>query len=169
MTEFASPMAPATVMTVAAFCEAACYGIAYRSHEEQSLRYFLGALRDAIARHSDISPDQFLSMLDAASRRDAPDVARDVAPPAGPFSEVLELLDSQISTLGTLEAQGVYENTHRGFGVTAEDDERWYNFDTPGYVECACAGALDDEAAEPMPPLTAEMLVSFFECGRSYE
>ena len=88
------------------------------------------------------------------------------------------MLDKQITTLAALEAQSVYDDPHRGFGVAYADDSegdslRWCNFGTAGFVECGCAGAIssrvDNEEEEPVPTLSADVLSDFFECGRSYE
>jgi hypothetical protein len=174
-----------TTMTVAAFYEAASNGISFRSHEEQTLRQWLIAVRGALAssRHDYLSPAQFLHLLGTAALADEQGQSVAAAASPGltdaPLASVVELLDQQVATLGALEAQGVYDNPHRGFGVNAAVDsegesEHWCNFGTAGYVECACAGGfaagVDDEDAEAMPMrLSADALVGFFECGRSYE
>ena len=89
-------------------------------------------------------------------------------------ASVVRLLDDQIGYLRKMESEGVYENQHRGFGVRCGVDEdgdsiTWCNFGTEGFVECACAGSIRDDDGDAMSPLSAEMLVLFFECGQRYE
>ena len=194
-----SSVAAGEVMTVAAFCNAASYGkIVFRTHEEQPLREWLTAVRGALAgiTQAHLSPGHFFDILSASSGASALDVAH--ADPrsverAAPLEKVVRRLDRQIATLAAYEAQGVYDNPHRGFGVSCaasdEDEEagdedrdeaegklyhgQWYNFGTAGYVECACqsfAVRVDDEEVDPMPVrLSVDHLSAFFDYGRTYE
>ena len=82
------------------------------------------------------------------------------------LAPMVELLDEQISALAALEASGIYDDKMRGLGVDSSyDGQRWYNFETDGYVECGCAGAFlsraDSEEEELTPSrLSADELTS---------
>lgn len=69
----------------------------------------------------------------------------------------------QIVDLREMEECGTLQNEMRFFGISAPRESYWYNFDPPGYLECAMTGSFggwqpgDDTGREYVPGPVAVM------------
>ncbi len=118
---------------------------------ERSLEAYLRALLPAgerFASHESISIDAFFALLTAAFTEqmhpfdDQWRTQYDELPNEAPgFDGWRATLIRQIVDLHEMEESGVLEARFRSFGVDSPRNSRWYNFDPPGYLESALAGA----------------------------
>jgi|SRR5260221_2226041 hypothetical protein len=60
-----------------------------------------------------------------------------------PFADVQHILRYQIADLHRMAEVGTINDPQRYYGIDSPTGHRWFNFDTPSFLECASAGMED--------------------------